>query len=137
MQTTPSATSSDTRPLRVFLVEDSPLVRDRLIGMLSCSSHPSRVVGTCASALDAVRAVLEAAPDIVLCDIQLRDGTGFNVLRELNARAPHIGVYMISNFATQPYREHAAQLGARGFFDKSTEMQLMRQTLAGLAAAAH
>jgi DNA-binding NarL/FixJ family response regulator len=137
MQATASNAPPDPRPLRVFLVEDSPLVRDRLIGMLGRSSHAMRVVGTCASALAATRAVLEAAPDIVLCDIQLRDGTGFNVLRELNARAPHIGVYMLSNFATTPYREHAAQLGARDFFDKSTEMHTLQQALDGLAAGLH
>ena len=44
--------------------------------------------------------------------------------------APEIDVYMLSSFATEPYRRLAARLGARDFFDKSSEFQRVRDTLA-------
>ena len=41
---------------------------------------------------------------------------------------------MLSNFAAQPYRDRAASLGARGFFDKTIELESMRRTIAERAA---
>jgi hypothetical protein len=38
---------------------------------------------------------------------------------------------MLSNFAAEPYRRHAERLGARGFFDKSTDLERLRSTLMG------
>ena len=57
------------------------------------------------------------------------------VLRAVREQAPEIDVYMLSNFATEPYRRLAADLGARNFFDKSTEMNQVRDVLAKRAAA--
>jgi hypothetical protein len=38
---------------------------------------------------------------------------------------------MLSNFASEPYRRHAARLGAKDFFDKSSDMERLRATLKG------
>jgi DNA-binding NarL/FixJ family response regulator len=118
---------------RVFLVEDSVPVRERVIALLS-SVEGVDTVGSAATANDAQQAILAAQPDAVLLDIRLAQGTGFDVLRALRARAPQIEVYMLSNFATPAYRQMAATLGARGFFDKTTELESMRRTMAERAA---
>jgi len=118
---------------RVFLVEDSIPVRERVIALLS-SVQGVDTVGSAATANDAQRAILTAQPDAVLLDIRLAQGTGFDVLRALRAQAPQIDVYMLSNFATPAYRQMAATLGARGFFDKTTELEAMRRTMAERAA---
>jgi DNA-binding NarL/FixJ family response regulator len=100
------------------------------------SSIPNtRVVGQAAGAREAIDDILAKHPDVVLCDLNLRSGTGFDVLRALTARAPDIECYMLSNFATQPYRRLAAELGARDFFDKSTEIQCVRDLVAKRAEA--
>jgi DNA-binding NarL/FixJ family response regulator len=118
---------------RVFLVEDSPPVRERVLEMLG-SIHGVNAIGSAASARDAERAILEMQPDAVLLDIKLAQGSGFDVLRALRKQAPHIEIYMLSNFAATPYRERAANLGARGFFDKTTEIERLRLTMAARAA---
>jgi DNA-binding NarL/FixJ family response regulator len=56
------------------------------------------------------------------------------VLRAVQAAAPAIEVYMLSNFASEPYRRLAAELGARDFFDKSSEIERVRDVVAGRAA---
>jgi len=124
------------RPMNVFLVEDSVQVVQRLEEMLAAIAGV-RMVGSAASAEEAIREVLTLHPDAVLCDISLAQGTGFDVLRALNAQAPEVEVYMLSNFATEPYRRIAARLGARDFFDKSTELGRMRDTVAARAANLH
>jgi DNA-binding NarL/FixJ family response regulator len=56
------------------------------------------------------------------------------VLRAVHERAPDIAVYMLSNFSSEPYRRMAERLGATEFFDKTTELERMRQTLSVRAA---
>ena len=124
------------RPMHVFLVEDSAQVVQRLEEMLG-AIEGVRTVGSAGRADDAIRSVLTLHPDAVLCDVSLAQGTGFDVLRALHARAPDVDVYMLSNFATEPYRRIAARLGARDFFDKSTELGRMRDTVAARAANLH
>jgi DNA-binding NarL/FixJ family response regulator len=119
----------------VYLVEDSAPVRERLAAMLT-SIPNTRVVGHAAGARQAVGDILAKHPNVVLCDLNLKDGTGFEVLRTLRAKAPQIECYMLSNFSTQPYRRVAAELGARDFFDKTNEFERIRDVIAGRAATA-
>ena len=120
----------------VFLVEDSAPVVQRLEEILS-TIDGVRTVGSAARADDAIRSVLALRPDAVLCDVGLAQGTGFDVLRALREQAPGVEVYMLSNFATEPYRRLAARLGARDFFDKSSEFERMRDAVAARAASPH
>ena len=121
--------------LRVFVVEDSPLIRERLEAMIAeagavAAGHASGV----AAAIDGI---LEARPQLVILDVQLADGTGFDVLRAIRKQAPEIDVYLFSNFATDPYRQLAGTLGAKDFFDKSREFGRMRDVVAQRASARH
>jgi two-component system response regulator DevR len=125
-----------TAAMNVFLVEDSVQVVQRLEELLAAIDGV-RTVGSAARADDAIRDVLSLRPDAVLCDIGLAQGTGFDVLRALHAQAPGIEIYMLSNFATEPYRRLAERLGARDFFDKSTELGRMRDAVAARAASRH
>jgi DNA-binding NarL/FixJ family response regulator len=119
--------------LKVFLVEDSPLILERLQAMLASISGAT-TVGHAARADDAVRGILETKPHAVVLDITLAQGSGLDVLRAVNDLAPGTEIYMLTNSAGPAYRRIAAQLGARGFFDKSTEFALVRDVLAARAA---
>ena len=114
--------------MQVYLVEDSPLVRQRLLAMLQAIPDTT-VVGAAASAAEAVREILDARPDLVLCDVQLEEGSGFDVLRALHAQAPELDVVMLSNYSSYPYRQIAERFGARGFFDKTREFERVRDML--------
>jgi DNA-binding NarL/FixJ family response regulator len=116
----------------VYLVEDSPLVSERLLEMLE-GVPGVRLAGHATRADDAIRDILAAHPDVVVLDIRLAQGTGFDVLRALHDRAPEIEVYMLSSFASDPYRQLAARLGARGFFDKASEFTRVRDAVAAHA----
>ncbi len=119
--------------MQVFLVEDSPLVRDRLVTLLG--SVPGACVQGCASeAESAIREILATRPDVVVLDLKLAKGSGFDVLRAVHAEAPAIDFYMLSNFASEPYRRLAGKLGARDFFDKSSEFERVRDVIARRAA---
>ncbi len=122
------------KPPRVFVVEDSRLVRERLLAMLS---GVAQTAGTADNAEDAIAGILETHPDAVVLDLKLARGSGIDVLRALRERAPGIAVYMLTNYPASHYRRLAGELGARGFFDKSTEFNRVREEIAACAGATH
>jgi DNA-binding NarL/FixJ family response regulator len=120
-------------PLRVFIVEDSPAVLDRLEKMLESISGAGNA-GHADTAVGAIDAILESHPDAVVLDIGLAQGSGFDVLRAVHEKAPDIDFYVLSNYTDAPYRRLAERLGASGFFDKSTQIDSMRDLLVSRAA---
>ena len=114
--------------MQVFLVEDSTPVRERLAALLQ-DLPDTEVVGYATEAEGAIRDILAAMPDVVLLDLALAQGSGFDVLRAVRPSAPGIDFYLLSNFAAFPYRQLAQKLGARGFFDKTSELERVREVI--------
>jgi len=117
-------------PLRVFLVEDSPVIRERLTETISSIEHVE-VAGFAETEADAI-AGLKAAPyDAVVLDLQLKEGHGFNVLKALrkDAAKPRVTVLVLTNYATQQYRGRSMEFGADYFFDKSREYDRLCEVL--------
>jgi len=111
------------RPLvRVFIVEDSPLIRRRIIENLQ-SLGRFEVVGYAEAEGEAVAAIVAAKPDVVITDIRLKDGNGIEVVRQLRDKgyAPRPRIYVLSNYANPEYRRQCELVGADKFFDKSGE----------------
>lgn len=115
-----------TAGMQVFLVEDSPIVRQRLETMLS-EIPGTTIAGRAAGAAEAIREILATHPDLVLLDVQLAEGSGFDVLRALHAQAPGLPVVMLTNYSADPYRQIAERFGVRAFFDKTKEFERVRE----------
>jgi len=118
--------------MRVFVVEDSPAVCERLQTMLA-GIEGTEAVGVAATAQGAIDGIHAAQPDVVVLDLRLAEGSGLDVLRALRTEGAAIAIYMLSNFAEAPYRRLAERLGAQGFFDKSTEFERVREVLSAHA----
>ncbi|HEV3239493.1 MAG TPA: response regulator [Casimicrobiaceae bacterium] len=108
--------------VRVFVVEDSPLIRKRIIENLQ-SLGGFDVVGFAEAEDAAVAAIVAAKPDVVITDIRLKEGNGIEVVRQLreNAFVPQPRIYVLSNYANVEYRRQCELVGADDFFDKSGE----------------
>ncbi len=119
--------------MTVFLVEDSHLLRSRLETMLAAIPG-ARTVGYAAGAQDAIQAILAQRPDVVVLDIHLEQGNGFDVLQALQKAAMKTAVFVLTNYPNDAYRRKAQTLGASGFFDKSSELDGLRSALAQAAA---
>lgn len=109
------------------------MVRARLVDLLDAVPG-AEVVGEAAQADSAIRAILATRPDVVVLDLNLGEGSGFDVLRAVHPQAPEIDFYLLSNFAADPYRQLASRLGARDFFDKSKEFERVRDIIRQRAA---
>jgi DNA-binding NarL/FixJ family response regulator len=66
----------------------------------------------------------------VVLDLSLKKGNGFDVLRAVRTRAPEIRFFVLTNHPIESFRAVATRLGARGFFDKSSEFGKLREVLA-------
>lgn len=108
--------------LRIYLVEDSPVIRERIIEHV-VEQDGGEIIGCAETEDDAVQAILELKPDAVVLDIQLRAGNGFNVLRRLRVLPVDTkpAVIVFSNHADAGSRKRAAGEGARYFLDKASE----------------
>ena len=123
-------------PLRLFLVEDSALLRELLID--SFSLIPGIVVAGYADSEDEALAQLHNAPcDIVIVDIQLRQGNGIALLHKLAAQtdAPKAISIVLSNNASAAHRRSVDQFDRCFFFDKTTEFSQLQQLLVKLGAS--
>jgi len=122
-------------PLDIFLVDDSLVIYQRLEALLSAIAG-ARLVGHAGAADAAAREILALRPAVVVLDLNLERGSGFEVLRAVRPQAPEIDFYVLSNFAHAAYRRMAESLGARGFFDKTQEFQRLIALLAARARLA-
>src|SRR5690348_18319091 len=73
------------KPLRILLVEDSPLLRGRLENMLS--QHAAfKVTGLAAAEAEAIEKLDTAPYDVIVVDVELPPGSGIGVIRQPRAR---------------------------------------------------
>lgn len=106
-------------PVRVFLADDSALIRDRVAAMLGARAMD--VVGHAETPQASIDGILAARPDVVVLDVQLEGGSGLQVLRAIRQAAPDIAFVVFSNNSGPAYRKRYLGEGAQRFLDKSTE----------------
>jgi len=122
-------------PLKTFLIEDSPVIRDSLIATLE-ELVPLHVVAVAEDEATATRWLGDAdhAVDLVIVDIFLKSGSGLGVLRAAQALPQRRRMVVLSNHATADMQRKCLALGADRFFDKSNEIDELIQYCARLAA---
>jgi DNA-binding NarL/FixJ family response regulator len=123
------------RSLRVFVVEDSPVVLQRLMEVLGGLQYV-RFVGHAGGVKDALEWIPLARPHVVLLDLGLPDGSGLDVLKGIQALKPAPIAAVLTNYATPTLRERCLAAGARVFLDKSHEFDRIPDVLATLASNA-
>ena len=110
-------------PKKVLLVDDSRVIRERLLSLIA-ELPDIEVVGKAERVAEAIRKIRTLRPQIVVLDISLPDGNGMQVLEAIRKmRRPLPRVIMLTNFAHEAYREKCLELGAEYFFDKSAEFE--------------
>ena len=133
--TQPMGALSTNRALRVYLVEDSPHVRDLLLDFLNVPGEVE-IVGYADNEIESVAAMLADPVDAVIVDLKLREGSGMAVIEKLRAAKlnPEPKIIVFTNHPFPEIRARAMQLGADYFFDKSADYDSVRTTLQILRA---
>ena len=114
------------KPMKMLLVEDSSLLREVLFEIISNLKNLS-VEGMASTQTKAISLLKEKQFDILLLDIELSEGNGFEIIK--HTKKPHYPfnppiVMMLTNHANPHYRSLAKDLGVDYFFDKSMDFDM-------------
>ncbi len=109
--------------VRIFLVEDSPIIRDSLAETVE-ELAGARIVGWASSEEEACTWLSEKSTswDLVVIDLFLQPGSGMNVVKSCRNRLLRQKVIVLTNYATAAIRQRCLDLGADAVFDKTTEI---------------
>lgn len=124
-------------PLRILLVEDSPLLRSRLESMLS-QYGAFKVTGLASAEVEAVEKLDTVPYDAIVVDVELRPGSGIGVIRAARARNPdkgddHVWIIVLTNYDLPTVRERCMSAGADHFLDKMHEIDQLMPILLKIA----
>jgi DNA-binding NarL/FixJ family response regulator len=114
--------------MKVLIADDSPLIRMNLRKLLSSVKTISTILVS-QDVPSTIEQVTGAQPDIIILDIQMPGGTGFDVLQFIRERNLSITTIVLTNFASENNKKKSTELGAQYFFDKSNEYERILDVL--------
>ena len=116
--------------MKVFIVEDSPAILERLADMVR-EIDGVELVGDAANYRSAVSGIMAARPDVAILDIKLADdtGSGIDVLAGVKPQLPDLKTIVLSNYATPQHIKASADAGADFFLDKSVDFERIVEIL--------
>ncbi|MFE7974212.1 response regulator [Streptomyces shenzhenensis] len=105
------------KPARVVVVDDQTVVREGIVMLLGLLPG-IEVVGAAGDGEEAVKAVAELAPDVVLMDLRMPRCDGVEATRRIRAEYPGTQVVVLTTFADDESLFPALRAGARGYLTK-------------------
>jgi DNA-binding NarL/FixJ family response regulator len=116
------------QPIRILIVDDHPVVRQGLRSLLS--NHADlQIIAEAEHAQQALAAVKQDCPDIVLLDIRLPGITGIEVARQIHREYPQTRIIMLTSYDDDEYLIGALQADARAYLLKSVSDETLVWTI--------
>jgi DNA-binding NarL/FixJ family response regulator len=124
------------RDMKVFVVEDSAAVRERLVELIR-DVKDVEVVGEAATYDTAVAGIINTRPDVAVLDIKLANetGSGIDALIEVRKTLPGIRAIILTNYSTPQHLKASADAGAEYFLDKSSDFERVAEILQHMKVA--
>jgi len=118
--------------MRLFIADDSEVLRERLVDILS-EIECIEIVGQEGDAIKVIAAIERLNPDLVILDIQMPGGNGISILETLKKMENPPKVIMFTNYPYLQYRRRCLEAGADFFFYKATEFEKLVDVIRKLA----
>ncbi|HZR21345.1 MAG TPA: response regulator transcription factor [Verrucomicrobiae bacterium] len=112
-----NSTRKKVKRIRILLVDDHPMVRERLTEVIN--REPDLVV--CAEAEDrseAIETIKARQPKLVIVDLTLRNSDGVELIKDIHSRWPGLLMLVVSMHDESLYAERVLRAGARGYITK-------------------
>lgn len=103
--------------IRVFVVDDHPVVRHGITSMLRWEKG-LEVVGDAEDGLEAIQGILDVEPDVVLLDLRLPTLSGIEVMQRVRSQKPNVRFLVLTTYDTDQYIGLALAAGAKGYLLK-------------------
>jgi DNA-binding NarL/FixJ family response regulator len=114
--------------MKVLVVDDSALLRERLVSMISELPGVTSI-SQAQDSSQALSTVQKLNPDVVILDIRLSEGNGIEILQHIKRKKAAPFTIMFTNYPYPQYRKKCEEIGADFFFDKSTEFHKITDVL--------
>jgi DNA-binding NarL/FixJ family response regulator len=108
----------DLAPIRVFSVDDHPLLREGIATLIN-NSKDMMLVAEASNGREATQRFREHKPDVTLMDLRLPDMSGVDAMIAIRAEFPEARVVMLTTFEGDVEIQRALEAGARGYLLKS------------------
>ena len=125
---TARAASPAASLVKVLIVEDALIVRERLAALISELSNAD-IVGQAGDGFQAQALFRQHRPDAVVLDIQVPGINGMDLLVQFKREHPACVVMVLTTYAFKEFRQRCVALGADHFFDKTTEFERVAEVL--------
>jgi two-component system, OmpR family, response regulator len=122
--------------LKVLLVEDSTMLIERLSEALQ-QIPAVDLIGTATTEKAAITFARREAVDVIILDLQLKQGTGFGVMRALAATELKPRILVLTNYNLPEYKNAALGLGAAHFLDKARDYDRLPELLQAMCEDLH
>lgn len=106
-----------TRPLRILIVDDHPLVRKGMATLIT-QEPDLEVCGESDEMPAAITLIREIDPDFVIVDISLKAGNGLELVKHVRATHPHVKMLVCSMHDESLFAERCLRAGANGYLNK-------------------
>ena len=114
--------------VRIMIVDDHPVVRAGLASMLTTQPGIT-VVGSAASAVDALALLDKLQPDIVLMDLRMPGMTGLEAIRKINMRPDPPHIIVLTSFDTEEDIYQSVGAGAHGYVLKDAPQERLLEAI--------
>jgi DNA-binding NarL/FixJ family response regulator len=122
-----------TRPIRVLIVDDHPVVRDGVAGMLA-GAEDLQVIGEASNGREALVAVQEAKPDVVLMDLKMPTMDGVAATTAITDRHPGVKVIVLTTYDAVADVRAAIAAGSSGYLLKDAPRSELCAAIRAVAA---
>jgi len=106
--------------MNIFISDDSPIVRVRLAHIFD-DVEGVKVVGEAQNVKDSIDSIKKLQPDAVILDLNMPDGSGIEVLKNIKNTSTKTKVIVLTNYPFPQYKKICMEFGADYFFDKSND----------------
>jgi DNA-binding NarL/FixJ family response regulator len=106
-----------SHPSSIVLVDDHPLIRQGIAGLLKAEPDLT-VVGEANGPAEAIPMCVREQPDLAIIDLSLREGSGLDLIRQLRHALPGLRVLVVSMHDERIWAERCLRAGAQGYLMK-------------------
>jgi|SRR6185369_2067661 len=118
--------------MKVLIADDSDALVKRLVAAIA-GIDGVEVIGRAATVVEAERAIRALRPDVVILDLHMPGGHGIDILDGLRRDGLAPAVIVLTNYDHPQFRRKSLEKGARFFFDKSTDFDMVAEAVSMLA----